>query len=213
MVERHPRRSPSEVRVVGRVDGKQKIESGRNSTVECDGKSYHVQTQCSLRGAPVVESMVFQGGQVLVRFTASCEDVAQRHGFNGDDARHVVGLQHGDLIRKIRLGMLRDDEPDDAPVPHRAAGNALVHYRETGEPPVHYRETGEPPVPHDEPVRLEEPGDVEADPGPIDDQTVRDLFRDLRVAIAASQAREQKNGRRPWWRRVALRVRSSTPRS
>jgi hypothetical protein len=90
------------------------IENGVNSSVEYGGQEYHVQTQCSARDAPVIESLVFQDGETLVRVTASYEDVAQRLGFNGDDGSHLLELQHADLIRKIRHGMLRDDDADAA---------------------------------------------------------------------------------------------------
>lgn len=92
------------------MNGHPRLESGLNTTVEHRGQAFHVQTQSSHRGGPVVESMVYRGGQVLVRMTASYDDVARRLGFNGDDARHLLELQHGDLIRKIRHGMLDDDD-------------------------------------------------------------------------------------------------------
>jgi hypothetical protein len=84
-------------------------ESGYSSSVEYDGRSYYVQTQCSTRAAPIIESLVFQGGEVLVRVTSSYADVARQFGFTEDDGRHLLELQHADLVRKIRHGMLRDD--------------------------------------------------------------------------------------------------------
>jgi hypothetical protein len=84
--------------------------SGFSSSVEYEGRRYHLQTQCSARGDPVIESLVFRDGRVLVRFTSSYGDVAQRHGFTEDDGRHLAELQHADLVRKIRHGMLRDDD-------------------------------------------------------------------------------------------------------
>lgn len=98
-----------------RIEDESGIESGLNSEVECDGRYYHVQTQCSTRGAPVIESLAFERGETLVRITASYEDVAQRLGFTGDDGRHLIELQHAELIRKIRHGMLRDDETGETP--------------------------------------------------------------------------------------------------
>jgi hypothetical protein len=93
----------------------QTIESGLNTEVECDGRRYHVQTQCSKRGSPVIESLVFQGGQALVRITSSHDEIASR-AFG----RQLLELQHADLIRKIRHGMLRDDEATAA-LPEEAA--------------------------------------------------------------------------------------------
>lgn len=92
--------------------------SGFNTAVEYEGQRYHVQTQCSTRDAPVIESLVFQDGRTLVRITSSYGDVADRLGFTEDDGRHLLELQHADLIRKIRHGMLRSDaavaSPEDA---------------------------------------------------------------------------------------------------
>jgi hypothetical protein len=119
----------------------QSLESGLNTEVECDGRHYHVQTQCSTRGAPVIESLAYQGGETLVRITASYEEVSQRLGFNGDDARHLLELQHADLVQKIRHGMLRDDEPAEAPhedeTPHFIdASGASVDPDQIDEPAV-----------------------------------------------------------------------------
>ena len=164
-----------------RIEGESGIESGLNSEVECDGRCYHVQTQCSTRGAPVIESLAFQGGEMLVRITASYDDVAQRLGFNGDDGRHLLELQHADLIRKIRHGMLRDDEPAEIPpaeTPHFVdASGAMV------------------------------------DPDEIDDPAVRELLRELSVAIdEVRPAPVQPKHHlplppRPWWRRLVIHVR------
>lgn len=93
------------------------IDAGVNSSVSYGSDDFHVQTQCSMRDAPVIESLVYRGGQVLVRITASYGDVARRLGFTGDDGRHLLELQHADVVRKIRNGMLRDDE---GPLPDRS---------------------------------------------------------------------------------------------
>ena len=83
---------------------------GFSSAVEYQGQSFHVQTQYSTRDAPVIESLVFRDGRVLVRITSSYGDVASQLGFTEDDGRHLLELQHADLIRKIRHGMLRGDD-------------------------------------------------------------------------------------------------------
>ena len=56
---------------------------------------------------------------MLVRITASYDDMARSLGFNGDDGRHLLELQHADLVRKIRHGMLREDRPAE-PAPDAA---------------------------------------------------------------------------------------------
>ena len=158
------------------------IESGLNSEVECDGRHYHVQTQCSTRGAPVIESLAYRGGEMLVRITASYDDVARRLGFNGDDGRHLLELQHSDLVQKIRHGMLRDDEPAETP-------------------------------PEDETPHFVDASGARVDPDQIDDPAVRELLRELGVAVDEVRPEPEipevrlPHPRRPWWRRVAIHIR------
>jgi len=169
--------------VPDRTEDKSAIESGLNSAVRYQGRRYQVQTQCSERDAPVIESLIFHGGQALVRVTASYDDVANHLGFTGADGRHLVELQHTDLIRKIRYGMLRGDEAD-APAP--------------------YDEDG---------VRLVDGNGVVVDPAQIDDPSVKELLRELGVSIDEVCAAEAQTERRapepsrPWWRRLVLRIR------
>ena len=130
------------------------VESGLNTCVDHGGRRYHVQTQFSFRSAPVIESLVFHGGQALVRMTASYEDVAARLGFNGDDGRHLLELQHADLIRKIRHGMLGGKEsPRESP----ASG--------------------------DESPRLVDSDGLTVDPGDVEDPSVLALLDELGVKI------------------------------
>ena len=158
------------------------IENGLNSEVECGGQRYHVQTQCTTRGAPVIESLAFRGGETLVRITASYDEVAQRLGFNGDDARHLLELQHADLVQKIRHGMLRDDESTETPpqdeTPHFIdASGAKVDRDQIDDPAVCelLRELG---------VAIDESRSEPEEP---------------------TQSMPQPP--RPWWRRVAVNIR------
>jgi hypothetical protein len=174
--------------VAQRTENKSGIESGLNSEVECGGRRYHVQTQCSTRGAPIIESLAFRGGETLVRITASYQDVAQRLGFNGDDGRHLLELQHADLVQKIRHGMLRDDESDETPSEDK---NPL----------------------EDETPHFIDASGARVDPDQIDDPAVCELLRELGVAIDGAGPEPDKPKHqlppppRPWWRRVAVNIR------
>jgi hypothetical protein len=139
-------------------DDEPTIDSGFSAEVDCDGHRYLVQTQCSMRDAPVIESLVYRGGEVLVRITATYGDVAERLGFTGDDGRYLLEQQHADLVRKIRHGMLREDGP-----PARAArsdGGALQFLDAEG------RTVG---------------------PTEIDDPAVHELLRQLGVAVDGAE--------------------------
>ncbi len=158
------------------------FESGLNSEVEYRGRHYHVQTQCSRRGAPVIESIAYHGGETLVRITASYDEVAERLGFNGDDGRHLLELQHADLVQKIRHGLLRDDDSDDAPFEDETpclidASGATVAPDQVDDPAVQelLRELG---------VAIDAARPQEAQP--------------VRVAPQPP---------RPWWRSIAISIR------
>ena len=113
--------------------------SGFSSSVDYQGQCYHVQTQCSTRDAPVIESLVFQGGRVLMRITSSYGDVAHRLGFTEDDGRHLLELQHVDLIHKIRRGMLWNDDAADCSEEPRLLDTEgrVVDPAELDDPSVH----------------------------------------------------------------------------
>ncbi len=107
--------------------GDSSIESGFISSIEYEGQRFEVQTQCPAQDAPVIESMVFQDGEVLVRVTSSYGELASQLGFTIDDRRHLLELQHADLIRKIRNGMLRDgDGASPSELPRIGDGEGIV---------------------------------------------------------------------------------------
>lgn len=169
------------------------IEAGLNSEVADGGAVYHVQTQCSRRDAPVVESLVYRGGQVLVRMTASFAEIAARHGFTPEDGRRLLEAQHADLLRKIRCGMLREG---DAP-------------------------RGADRVPRSRPA-AERPGraaaspDVRAALDAVDDPDVRALLRELGADLDRAGIPPSRTGRGPrlpWYRRLAAQVRRSVFRA
>ena len=85
------------------------IVSGLNTDIERAGQTYHIQTESRANAGPVVESLIYAAGEILVRMTVSYEELAQRWQLSGDDVHHVLELQHWDLVRKIQHGMLDDD--------------------------------------------------------------------------------------------------------
>jgi hypothetical protein len=91
--------------------------SALNTDVEHGGRTYHVQTENASRRGPAVETLVFDRGEILVRMTASRRPDA--------DMRETAEQQHWDLVRKIRNGML-DDEEARAAVARDAAVRDLM---------------------------------------------------------------------------------------
>jgi hypothetical protein len=103
------------------------IEKGFISSVEYEGQRFDVQTQCPTPDAPVIESLVFQDGEVIVRVTASYGQVASELGFTQDDGHHLLESQHDNLIRKIRHGMLQDgDAASPSELPRLGDGVGIV---------------------------------------------------------------------------------------
>lgn len=103
------------------------IVSGLNTDIERAGRTYHIQTESRDGPGPVVESRIFAGGEIVVRMTVSYEEPAQRWRLSSDDVHHALELQHWELVRKVRLGMLDDDDAEaqrpavgTRPAPRRA---------------------------------------------------------------------------------------------
>jgi len=161
--------------------------SGLNSAVDYGGKSYHVQTQFSTRDAPVIESLVFNSGQTLVRITSSYAEIAEKLGFTGEDGQHLLEHQHADLIRKIRHGMLGSGDEAQASAAEE-----------------------------DGPPRLIDQSGAVVDLNDVDEPAVKQLLADLGVAIDAAvpeievaepPARPIERPQRSRWPRFAICIR------
>lgn len=171
--------------------------SGLNTAVDYGGQSYHVQTQFSTRDAPIVESIVFRGGESLVRITASYEDIATQHGFSGADGRHLLELQHDDLLRKIRHGMLQDDDDNADASAARVIDSegATVAIDEIEDQAVLE-------LLHELDVKLDTARQEQPAPAPANSQAaLRSQSRPMPSESAAFVHR------RPWWRRFAVCIR------
>jgi hypothetical protein len=115
------------------------IQAGLNSEVEHRGRVFHVQTESLQRSAPVVETLIYSGGEILVRMTVSLAELAEQARLSGDDVRHALELQHWNLVRKVQHGMLGDDAalPVDAtPKPQTRTTVTPADLAEGAEPTV-----------------------------------------------------------------------------
>lgn len=93
------------------------IVSGLNTDIERAGQTYHIQTESRGGAGPVVETLIFAAGEIVVRMTVSYQELAQRWRLSADDVHHALELQHWELVRKIRHGMLDDDDAEAPPPP------------------------------------------------------------------------------------------------
>ena len=85
--------------------------TGFNTDVDYDGRVYHVQTEDKGRDNPVVESLVYTGGEILTSRRSSYEDRKDEPGFSEDDILKRMELQHQELIRDIRNGAFDPEGP------------------------------------------------------------------------------------------------------
>ena len=163
------------------------IQVGLNSEVEHRGKVFHVQTESIERSAPVVETLVYSGGQIVVRMTASLADIAERANLPDDDVQHALKLQHWGLVRKIQHGMLGEDDA------RRSTGPAA----------------GSRP----EPAAKVTPANVAACTEPSVHELLNELQRRIGEIQRASPAEQiapgvsdTPRGQRHWWERYTGRV-------
>jgi len=111
------------------------LVTGINTDVDRNGHVYHVQSEGGLGAGPAVETLVYSGGEILVRMRASYAELASRRGLSGNDLRHVLELQHWNLVRKIKHGML-DDDSAPCPVSATPDRTTVGDVTESDEPSV-----------------------------------------------------------------------------
>lgn len=77
--------------------------TGHNTDITYNGVIYHVQTEDRGRNNPVVETLVYKGGEILEAFRTSYEDEVQ----DGYDEQKIIALiekQHRTVIWEIKGG-------------------------------------------------------------------------------------------------------------
>lgn len=76
------------------------MPGGFNTDVPCDGVVLHVQTEDRGPDNPVIESLVYVGGQVLHQERSSTADVPG----DADEVQKRLERQHRDVVRRARHG-------------------------------------------------------------------------------------------------------------
>lgn len=77
--------------------------TGFNTDVEHDGKVYHVQTEDKGLQNPVIETLIYMGGEILASRRASYADLIPRGGGESEIALRIES-QHNRMILDIRAG-------------------------------------------------------------------------------------------------------------
>jgi hypothetical protein len=85
--------------------------TGFNTDVEYDGKVFHVQTEEKGRANPVVESLVYSGGEIVDSVRSSYRDLLESPGYSEDEVFRRMEGQHQAMIRDIASGKYDPEGP------------------------------------------------------------------------------------------------------
>jgi len=85
--------------------------TGNNTDVEFDGRIFHVQTEDKGRANPMVESLVYSGGEILTTRRLPYDELANSAEYSEEAVMKLMEDQHQDLIREIRNGKFDPEGP------------------------------------------------------------------------------------------------------
>src|ERR1700752_217149 len=85
--------------------------TGFNTDVEYEGRVFHVQTEDKGRDNPVVESLVYSGGEIVASRRASYAELARSESYSEAEVLKRMEAQHQVLIRDIRHGRFDPEGP------------------------------------------------------------------------------------------------------
>lgn len=85
--------------------------TGFNTDVEYEERVFHVQTEDKGRGNPVVESLVYSGGEIVASRRASYAELARSAEYSEVEVLKRMESQHQALIRDIRNGRFDPEGP------------------------------------------------------------------------------------------------------
>lgn len=85
--------------------------TGYNTDVPHEGRVYHVQTEDRGLGNPVVESLVYAGGEIVTSRRSSYADLLEGPGLSEPELQRRMESQHQAIIREILSGRYDPDGP------------------------------------------------------------------------------------------------------
>lgn len=85
--------------------------TGFNTDVDYDGTVYHVQTEDKGLENPVVESLVYTGGEIVTSRSKSYQDLVSKSTWSEEAVLQRMEQQHQQLIREVRNGEFDPDGP------------------------------------------------------------------------------------------------------
>ncbi len=84
--------------------------TGFNTDIEFDGKVFHIQTEDRGLNHPVIESLVYVGGEILSSRKTSYAELLESGAYAESDIQNRMKVQHTELIRQIQTGALFEGE-------------------------------------------------------------------------------------------------------
>ncbi len=108
--------------------------TGFNTDIEHRGEIFHVQTEDKGEGNPIIESLIYRGGEILGSRKLPYSNIIGK----GYDAKLIVQLmeeQHRNMIEEIRHGKF--DKPgvlkDDTQLADQSLDQVILNYLATTE--------------------------------------------------------------------------------
>ena len=85
--------------------------TGYNTDIEHGDRVYHVQTEDKGLDNPVVESLIYCGGEIVTSRRSSYSEIVESGDYREDDIQERMNRQHQNLIRDVRLGKFDPEGP------------------------------------------------------------------------------------------------------
>jgi len=84
--------------------------TGFNTDVDFNGCAYHVQTEDRGMDHPIIESLVYTGGEIVASRKNPYADLVASGGYSEDALMRRMEAQHRELMREISDGKFAGDE-------------------------------------------------------------------------------------------------------
>ncbi len=114
--------------------------TGFNTDVEFEGRVYHVQTEDKGVDNPIIETLVYRGGEILAALRSSYADLKDK-GFSEAEIGNRIETQHNQVLLDVRAGKFEVRKP-------RPFGEGIITSRSFDEVVLEFlrSELGEDPL-------------------------------------------------------------------
>ena len=85
--------------------------TGFNIDVEYEGRVFHIQTEDKGLGNPIIESLVYSGGEIVASRRSSYSDIANAPSYSEAEVLRRMEGQHQTLLREVMSGRFDPEGP------------------------------------------------------------------------------------------------------